>query len=373
MSIIKTTIFFNLIRTAMVCLALVLLTSGCSILEQRRINQQFTQLKNNAESGQIGAQLKIGREYETGTLVDRDIDIALNWYQLAARQGSAEGAYRAAKLMIDHNRKDSDEKITTLLEQAANQGYAPAQLALADFLSTLSNTDTLEQQIYNLYKAAAEQQVIEAQVKVARLLTEGRGTPRDLEAAVVWYRRAAEQGDKRAQLATGNFYLGGVTVPASVKEALAWYEKSAIQGNVLAQSNMGDLLTLDRYASVRNVDEGAKWYLKAANQGHAHAATRLGQIHESGTGGVNRDITLAAKWYRLAAEKGNSSAQCRLGSLYFRGLGVPQDNQEAERWFDLAAAQIPTGVTSILGFIHYDCREFDAKSVNIPRILLSDI
>lgn len=359
--------------TRVVMFLLVLLTSGCSILEQQRKEQLFTQLKNNADSGQIEAQLSMGRAYESGDPIERDIDTAIKWYRLAARQGSAEGAYRAATLIIDKNLNDTDKEIISLLELAANQGYAPAQLTLADFLGTQSVTDTRDQQIYNLYKAAAEQQLSDAQFKLAGLLSEGRGTQRDLEAAVVWYRRAAEQGDKRAQLATGDFYLTGIAVPTSVKNALAWYEKSAVQGNIQAQANMGDLLTLDRYAIVRNFSEGVRWYRLAANQGHPHAATRLGQISEDGTGGTNRDIGLAGEWYRMAAEKGNSSAQCRLGSLYFRGLGVPQDNQEAERWFKLAAAQIPTGVTTLLGFMHYDCTEFDAKSVKIPRVLVSEI
>lgn len=362
----------SLNRHTIVCLAAVLLTSGCSIIEQRRAEQQFTQLKSSADSGQIEAQLRMGREYETGELIERDIDAAISWYQLAASQGSAEGAYRAAILMLDQNLDESDTKVTNLLEQAANQGYAPAQLALADYLSAQGGTDAQDEQIYSLYKAAAEQQLSDAQFKLAGLLTEGRGTPRDLESAVIWYRRAAEQGNKQAQLATGDFYLTGISVPASVRNALDWYEKSAIQGNVQAQSNLGDLLTLDRYAAVRNFSEGARWYQQAANQGHAHAAVRLGLMNENGTENGNRDVTLAAKWYRMAAEKGNSSAQCRLGSLYFRGLGVPQDNEEAERWFELAAAQIPAGVTTLLGFMHYDCKEFDVKSVKIPRLLQSE-
>lgn len=367
----------NTFKNTMMFLAIAVLTSACSILEQHRADQQLANLKSRADSGQIEAQVGMGREYEAGQLVERDIDSAINWYTLAAGQGSTEGAFRAGALMLEQNLKGSanrsEDEIASLLQQAANQGSAPAQLALADFLTTRSVSDVLETQIYNLYKAAAEQQLSDAQFKLADLLAEGRGTSRDLEAAVLWYRRAAEQGDNRAQLATGDFYLTGISVPASVRNALAWYEKSANQGNVQAQSNLGDLLTLDRYATVRNFAEGAQWYRRAANQGHAHAATRLGQINENGSGGVNRDINLAAKWYRMAAEKGDPSAQCRLGSLYFRGLGFPQDNQEAERWFELAAAQIPTGVTTVLGFMHYDCNEFDVKSVKMPQFLLSDL
>ena len=128
---------------------------------------------------------------------------------------------------------------------------------------------------------------------------------------------------------------------------------------------MGDLLTMERYAIVRNFSEGASWYKQAAAQGHPHASVRLGQLYEIGTG-VPQNTVLAANWYRRSADSGNSSAQCRLGSLHLRGQGVPQDNREAQRWFDLAAAQVPAGVTSLLGFIYYDCEEFDADGISVP-------
>ena len=40
---------------------------------------------------------------------------------------------------------------------------------------------------------------------------------------------------------------------------------------------------------------------------------------------------------RQAAERGYAEAQLYLGSMYANGLGVPQDDAEAVRWFRLAA------------------------------------
>jgi hypothetical protein len=41
----------------------------------------------------------------------------------------------------------------------------------------------------------------------------------------------------------------------------------------------------------------------------------------------------AAKWFHLAGERGHVSAQCWLGICYERGHGVPQDLNEAAKWF----------------------------------------
>ena len=42
-------------------------------------------------------------------------------------------------------------------------------------------------------------------------------------------------------------------------------------------------------------------------------------------------------WYRQAAEQGLAVAHANLGVLYANGEGVPQDDTEAYKWFNLAA------------------------------------
>ncbi len=47
----------------------------------------------------------------------------------------------------------------------------------------------------------------------------------------------------------------------------------------------------------------------------------------------------AVKWYRLAAEQECGPAQCNLGLCYETGRGVPQNVREAVKWFCRAARQ----------------------------------
>ena len=42
---------------------------------------------------------------------------------------------------------------------------------------------------------------------------------------------------------------------------------------------------------------------------------------------------------RLSADQGNATAQYSLGISYSIGLGVPQDDAEAVRWYRLSAEQ----------------------------------
>jgi len=72
---------------------------------------------------------------------------------------------------------------------------------------------------------------------------------------------------------------------------------------------------------------------------------------------VRQDDVRAADWYRRAAQRGRPEAQFFLGTLYYLGRGVPQNDQLAHVWCEIALAG---GVTAGL-----DCR--DAASARMTR------
>jgi TonB family protein len=76
-----------------------------------------------------------------------------------------------------------------------------------------------------------------------------------------------------------------------------------------------------------------------AEQGVARAQNNLGVIYENAKG-VPQDINEALKWYRLAAEQGYGGAQNNLGLIYALGRGVPRDPVGAYMWFTLAASSL---------------------------------
>jgi len=75
-----------------------------------------------------------------------------------------------------------------------------------------------------------------------------------------------------------------------------------------------------------------------AEAGNADAQYNLGFRYVAGLG-VPQDDAEAVRWYRLAAEQGDADAQFNLGVMYDSGKGVPLDDAEAVRWYRLAADQ----------------------------------
>ena len=58
---------------------------------------------------------------------------------------------------------------------------------------------------------------------------------------------------------------------------------------------------------------------QAAEQGHAEAQNGLGLAYEDGRG-VPQDQQEAAKWYRKAAGQGHAGAQYQIGGMYYKGI-----------------------------------------------------
>ena len=77
---------------------------------------------------------------------------------------------------------------------------------------------------------------------------------------------------------------------------------------------------------------------RAAEQGDVGAQYNLGVRYADGLG-VPQDDREAVRWWRLAADQGHAGAQNDLGFMYDTGRGVPQDDREAVRWYRLAAEQ----------------------------------
>jgi len=87
------------------------------------------------------------------------------------------------------------------------------------------------------------------------------------------------------------------------------------------------------------------------SQGHAHAQYNLGIMYQDGAGVAQSDEE-AVKWYQLAAVQGLPGSQSNLGLMYQNGTGVAQNHEEAVKWYQLAADQGYALAQSNLGFMY---------------------
>ena len=81
-----------------------------------------------------------------------------------------------------------------------------------------------------------------------------------------------------------------------------------------------------------------------AEQGNADAQFNLGLMYFNGTG-VPQDDQQALKWFRQAADQGDAFAQFALGNMYYMGRGVEKNFLASYALGNLAAANVPSYFT----------------------------
>jgi TPR repeat protein len=125
-----------------------------------------------------------------------------------------------------------------------------------------------------LYRVAADQGNAPAQVAIGNLYTEGQGVSQSYAEALRWYRLAANQGNNEAQNDVGLFLVSGWGAPQDYSEGMRWLRKAADQGNEVAERNIG-MLYLQGLGVTQNQAEAIRWFRQAAAKGDEDAKSAL--------------------------------------------------------------------------------------------------
>ncbi|PAU76634.1 SH3 domain-containing protein [Halomonas salipaludis] len=191
--------------------------------------------------------------------------------------------------------------------QLAEQGDTRAQHSLAMMHENGDGVAASEEEAKKWYRLAADQGYMPAQLSLAELHMRRQGDDTSfVEEAALWYRRAAEQGSEAAQFQLGLLYLEGRGVAQDDGQAAVWFEAAAQQGVTNAQNNVGSM-----YENGRGVEQdysrAFEWYERAARAGDAYAQNNLGALYAQGRG-VEQNHAWAVFWFATALQNGNSIA-----------------------------------------------------------------
>jgi len=326
--------------------------------------------------GDINADgLKLGKTaYQQG-----DVDAAVTWFRLAAKQGDKQAQYLFAMLYRDGEGVSRDDTQAVLwLKLAAAQNQPEAQYQLANMLEYGRGVDVADlKAAIGWYKKAAVAGHHAAELRMAMLLSAGHGLAKNDAQALAWAIKAASSnnvsaksflqrllnritakaaaGDAAAQFVLARMYQQSDGLNTDREKAELWLRQSADRGNAKAQYHLAELLmqrkskltsqivqTVQAVQTVqinltdktRIIQQAAAWYLKAAEQGDIPSAAKLGALYALGQG-VGKDRALAVIWLKKAAESNNPAAQRNLALLYAKA----GDDVSAFGWFDKAAQQ----------------------------------
>ncbi|MBE6074259.1 MAG: hypothetical protein E7202_06980 [Selenomonas ruminantium] len=320
----------------------------------------FTQC---VEQGMPRAMYYLAGYYRAGEVVAQDDAKYVDLLCKAAEAGVPEAQRESAINLLDFDQKEdaANKEAVRLLQQAAEQGDAEAQLWLGFCYEEGCGIAQDAKKAVDCYKRAARVGLARAQFELGACYRDGRGTAKNEKEAFEWFKKAARQGEAYAANAVGLCYLDGIGVSGNLGEAFAWFKKSAENGFSWGMYNLG-MAYQNSWGTVKDDTKAFTWYKRAYEQGLAAAAYRIGLCYEDGRGVPKADRKTAEKWFKIAADAGDEDAQAKLteirkiqdmigeansndsfaayemGLRFEEGRGVDQDYAAAQEYFLQAAA-----------------------------------
>ena len=164
-----------------------------------------------AEAGDIQSQTWIGMMYYEGAGVPKNLEDAARWIKKSAESGSVEAQYMLSKMY--GNGEGVSESIADRwkwLLKAAEGGHAKAQFDFGHHVSTFwssypAKSDPVEG--VKWFRKSADQGYAPALVALARCFYFGEGVAESNEEAEKFYRKAADQDYKEAKVALGKMFI----------------------------------------------------------------------------------------------------------------------------------------------------------------------
>lgn len=190
---------------------------------------------NFAEKEDCESQNNLGALYYRGEIVNQDLQLAKEWFEIAAEQG-----------------------------------YAPAQ----NNLGMVYEEDGAYLEAFHWYQEAASQGHTIAQTSLGVLLEKGIGVDKNIKSAKQWYQKAAIKGYARAQTNLGELYYQS----QSYDKALKWFSLAAESGYPRAQNNLGLFFKNGTGDILVDLDLALKWFSLAAKQGYRKAEVNLEEV-----------------------------------------------------------------------------------------------
>ena len=266
------------------------------------------------ESGDAGSQYGMGLMYLDGLGVPKNTLKAQQLLKTAADQDYAPAQVSLGALYLDQGTTKDISVASQYFDFAARQHHIEAWYYLAELLNEGLGRDRSCGLATAYYKNVAEkaEPLLSSFAEANQAYEEG-----DLDLALIGYSLAAEQGYEKAQANVAylldqqksrwplpswlSFSMPRPSLLDNAALALIYWTRSAGQTNIDSLVKMGDYY-LNGIGTEADMEKAATCYMSASElQQSAQALYNLGWMHENGVG-LDQDFHLAKRYYDHALE-----------------------------------------------------------------------
>lgn len=302
--------------------------------EEGVVEKAIELLQKGIDLGCVEAMEGLGELYRLEKYCHNP-ELAAKYFEKAKRVGSVIGTYHLAimKDLGDGIPQDKGEALK-LYKSAAEAGDIDALYNLAVTYQTepmfLDKAEAAR-----LYRIGAEKGDCGCIFNLGYMLDIGDGIEMNKEEAIKLYNQAASFGSPNAQYNLALIYGTGDGVQQDLKLAREYYSLAADKGHLDACFNLAIMCNKGEGGPV-DTEEGLRRYLFAAKKGHVNSQYNLAQMYNHGIPIYKQK---AVEWYQAAADQGHCKAMFALAVIHRKGILVPQNLEESDRLYRMAAKQ----------------------------------
>jgi len=283
---------------------------------------EIADLQKKAEAGDSSSADALGRAYEDGSGVQKNLEKAAFWYRKAADQGNAKAQNSLGVLYWTGDGVEKDKKeAVSWFRKSARQGDGSGMFNLGMAYYNGEGVNTDDSLAYGWFMLSSE-----------------AGSRAGKDAAA---RSQSEHPHMFAEacLRVGQMFEKGEDLPKNIDSAALWYGKAqALDSREVLGSDEALLRLGAMYLRINNYSEAERWCEKAAKARLTGGYFCLGYMYQRGLG-VAQNPKEAFRWYEQGARATHVPSMWVLAQMYEKGEGVPADRSEALAWSLLAAAR----------------------------------
>ena len=342
---------------------------------EKDLKKENEWLEKAAKSNHPLAQARLGAklifkeiDYEVpkkNSKREEEIKEALDWLKKSSKNGSSDGMFVLGIVLANGEPwgiKENNEEALKWFQRASDKGYTPAQIQMAYLMHDgIAETPGSKSEGFRLLSFWAEKGHKGAQIRIAEDYATGYSgvTEKNPEKAFFWAKKAAKEEDPAqtgetdpfvndARFLLGRCYDLGWGVKKNHKLAFKYQLLAAEQGHIMAQNTVG--MKYRRGVGVKKDLKKSFIWTKESARKFPEGELNLGVYYLYGIG-TDMSYEKAYEYIKKAADKGLPLAQVRLAGLYKKGRGVKKNTIKALHWLKQASEENQLGANLKLAYL----------------------
>lgn len=330
---------------------------------QQDFNEALIRLIAEAQNGNILAVYDLGRIYSSGLGVDKNLEVAHEYYVKAlngfkdveAQKPWKYTEYRIGKMIASGLGTEQDyQKASKWFELSAEKKYKYAQYSLGALYHRGQGVELDLSKAFELYLKSEKQGFPYADFEVAKMFRDGTGTDKDESKSEQHFKKAFQgfelleksSHDDKIQYRLGWMLQNGIGTDQDIPRAKEYYAKSEKLGNIFSGFALAKLILKEENPKPEELQKAIKFLRSVAD---SHDASKFKSIKSSATyllgklflDGkiVLKDISQAIRYLTMSAEENNEWASYQLGKLFLLGNEIKKDTDQAVQYLTASSEQ----------------------------------